>query len=72
MVWRQTDGQEEEDGPRVDNADKPIKKYNRNKVKYTCPDCGAKVWGKAGLRIACEDCCELFDEEENDEKGEEK
>lgn len=40
-------------------------------VKYTCPDCGAKVWSKAGLHIDCSDCACSF-EEENDEKGEEK
>lgn len=66
------DGDDEEGELKADNADKPVKKYNRNKVKYTCPSCGVKVWGKAGLRIACEECSELFDEEENDEKGEEK
>ena len=54
-----------EDGePRADNADKPVKKYNRNKVKYTCPDCGAKVWGKAGLGIECITCATQFEEEE--------
>lgn len=54
-----------EDGePRADNADKPVKKYNRNKVKYTCPDCGAKVWGKAGLGIECMNCASQFEEEE--------
>jgi len=28
----------------------------KNKIKYTCPGCGCNVWGKAGLRIRCEDC----------------
>lgn len=42
--------------PRADNADKPIKIYNRNKIKYTCAGCGAKVWGKANLHIICADC----------------
>jgi hypothetical protein len=27
----------------------------RNKVKYTCPECGCNAWGKPGLRIACVD-----------------
>lgn len=49
---------------KADNADKPIKKYNRNKIKYTCPDCGTKVWGKAGLHIACNDCACDFEEDE--------
>ena len=54
------------DTPVADNADKPIKKYNRNKIKYVCPDCEAKVWGKAGLNILCSDCNTAFFEEEND------
>lgn len=56
----------EEDGePRADNADKPVKKYNRNKIKYICPECQAKVWGKAGLSIHCNECdCDLEEEEE--------
>lgn len=53
----------DEDTPKADNADKPIKKYNRNKIKYTCPDCGAKVWGKSGLNIYCNDCECSFEEE---------
>ncbi len=28
------------------------------KVKYSCPDCGLNVWGRAGLRLRCEDCDE--------------
>lgn len=55
----------EEDGePRADNADKPVKKYNRNKIKYVCRVCGLKVWGKAGLDISCNSCMETLDEEE--------
>ena len=50
-----------------DNADKPVKKYNRNKIKYTCPECKAKVWGKAGLNIYCSDCECSFEEEVEDE-----
>ena len=56
----------EDDGiPKADNADKGIKKYNRNKVKYVCSSCEAKVWGKSGLRIHCNDCDCDFEEEEN-------
>ena len=58
---------DEDDTPKADNADKPIKKYNRNKVKYTCSDCGVKVWGKAGLHIECSDCACSFEEEEHEE-----
>ena len=65
------DGDDDEDDlPKADNADKPIKKYNRNKVKYTCPDCGAKVWGKSGLHIECSDCACPFEEEEEEENDE--
>lgn len=51
----------------ADNADKPVKKYNRNKIKYTCPECDTHVWGKAGLNIYCNDCKCSFEEEENEE-----
>jgi len=27
-----------------------------SRVKYTCPDCAAAVWGKGGLRLACLEC----------------
>lgn len=54
----------DEEGAMADNADKPVKTYNRNKIKYVCPDCEAKVWGKAGLHIACSDCGAYFVEEE--------
>ena len=50
--------------PRPDNADKPIKKYNRNKIKYVCHGCGLKVWGKAGLSVSCNECMETLEEEE--------
>lgn len=54
----------EDDLPKADNAGKTIKKYNRNKVKYTCHSCGIKVWGKSGLNIQCNDCGEDFTEED--------
>ena len=55
------------DAPRADNADKPVKVYNRNKIKYEC-SCGNKLWGKAGLHIHCEDCHSEFVEEERKEE----
>lgn len=61
------EGEEDDDSPKPDNADKPIKKYNRNKIKYTCPECGAKVWGKSGLHIECVDCACNFEEEETED-----
>lgn len=54
----------EDDTPRADNADKPIKKYNRNKIKYVCHGCDSKVWGKSGLSIHCNDCDCDYEEEE--------
>lgn len=51
------------DTPKPDNADKPIKKYNRNKIKYVCRSCGLKVWGKAGLSVSCNECMETLEEE---------
>lgn len=50
------------DIPKADNVDKVIKKYNRNKIKYSCPTCETKVWGKAGLHITCSDCLTDFKE----------
>lgn len=35
---------------------KQKKQAERNKVKYTCPDCEMHVWGKPGLAIQCLDC----------------
>lgn len=31
---------------------KPATK-NKNKVKYTCPKCSLKAWGKSGIKIMC-------------------
>jgi len=28
----------------------------KDKIKYVCPDCGAKVWGKPELNVMCGDC----------------
>lgn len=36
---------------------------NKNKVKYTCPDCEANIWGKPGLNVQCGDCDTAFVEE---------
>jgi predicted SprT family Zn-dependent metalloprotease len=54
---------EDDDEPKADNADKPIKKYNRNKIKYICKGCQMKVWGKSGLSIHCNECDEDLEEE---------
>lgn len=34
------------------------KEKDLSKVKHTCPDCDAKVWGKLGIRVYCGDCDE--------------
>lgn len=64
--WKENnpDSEADEDGAMADNADKLVKTYNRNKIKYVCPSCNAKVWGKAGLHVTCSDCGEDFEEEE--------
>lgn len=36
----------------------------KDKIKYTCPACGANVWGKSGLAIRCDEDDELFGEDE--------
>ena len=36
----------------------------KNKTKYTCPDCGTNIWGKAELSILCNDCNVAFEEAE--------
>jgi predicted SprT family Zn-dependent metalloprotease len=32
------------------------KGVNKNKAKYTCPDCGQNAWAKPGARLVCGDC----------------
>jgi predicted SprT family Zn-dependent metalloprotease len=34
----------------------------KTKIKYVCPDCEAKVWGKADMNIICGDCREQMEE----------
>lgn len=35
----------------------------KEKTKYVCPGCNAKVWGKPGMNIECSDCEERFETE---------
>lgn len=35
---------------------KKSKKKNNDKIKYTCPECATKAWGKANLHIDCGLC----------------
>lgn len=58
------DDDEDDDIPKADNADKPVKKYNRNKIKYTCPDCGMHLWGKSNLSVICGECNMKLKEED--------
>ena len=37
------------------------KTTNRNKVKYSCPDCESTVWGKPNLDVWCGDCDTQFE-----------
>lgn len=46
------------DGEEEGNPKKPKK---RTKDKYTCPECGACVWGKPDLSILCVPCQALFE-----------
>lgn len=39
-----------------EGTSEPKKKAAKNKVKYTCSDCDANVWGKSGLKIICAHC----------------
>lgn len=62
-----SDGDSDDDtpkSPKPDNDGKVPKKYNRNKIKYVCPNCKCKVWGKAGLNLHCNDCDCDFEVEE--------
>ena len=40
----------------VDEAEIIEQSKPNQKITYQCPDCQIKVWGKPGLRIACEGC----------------
>jgi hypothetical protein len=35
---------------------KPVPRKCESKVKFTCPSCAAKAWGKPGLLIKCKPC----------------
>lgn len=34
----------------------PPKPKNKNKIKYSCPNCKANVWGKPDLGLICKSC----------------
>jgi hypothetical protein len=49
------------------SAPTKAKKKDLSKVKHTCPDCAAKVWGKLGIRVVCEDCNQVMVAEGDEE-----
>lgn len=53
MATEKPEGNGSPDRPVADNADRERKTYNRNKIKYRCPLCGAGVWGKPQLVLFC-------------------
>lgn len=58
------EGRGSPDRPVADNADRERKTYNRNKIKYRCPLCGAGVWGKPSLVLFCSNGHETKEMEE--------
>lgn len=58
----------------VDTAESKAKKKARNKIKYTCPECQCNVWGKPGLKVACQECGSddepvTFEPEDNEQES---
>jgi len=52
-----------------DDDGAPAEPKSRNKVKYSCPKCGANVWGKPGLRVGCLDDGAVFEVTHDDIKN---
>lgn len=50
-------------GPVMEGTTTP----NRNKTPYTCPGCGARIWGKPGLNLICGDDGETYAAEDSDD-----
>jgi len=38
----------------------PARRSKSTRMKYTCPGCQAKVYGRPGLALRCDDCNEAF------------
>lgn len=36
----------------------PAEKKQKDKIKYTCPDCGLNAWGKPDIKLICGICAE--------------
>jgi transcription elongation factor Elf1 len=43
------------------------KKKAASKTRFTCPECGANAWGKAGLNLVCGDCDACMEVEEDED-----
>lgn len=46
--------------PELDRYMPAGEEIQKLKIKYVCSSCGAKVWGKSGLEIACSACNQEF------------
>ena len=42
----------------------------KNKLKYTCPQCGINAWAKSGIKLACGECMVQMECEEEDDGDE--
>jgi hypothetical protein len=49
-----TGGEAGDEGEGEEGGAEPAPKP-RNKVKFTCPECGANAWGKPSLHLLCDD-----------------
>jgi len=49
-----------------------VEKAKRNKLKYTCPQCGINAWAKQGIKLACGECMEKMECEEEDPDNDEQ
>ncbi|MCU1279469.1 MAG: putative zinc metalloproteinase Mpr protein [bacterium] len=45
----------DESGDDAGEAEAPAPAPSRNKVKFTCPECGVNAWGKPSLNLLCDD-----------------
>ena len=52
----------------LQQAPRLIENAKKNKLKYTCPNCGINAWAKHGIKLACGECMiQMNCEEEEDE-----
>ena len=52
----------------LQQAPRLIENTKKNKLKYTCPNCGINAWAKHGIKLACGKCMiQMNCEEEEDE-----